>query len=115
MLAVTATHRGKGIATALVIEAIDAMQLQGANEVVLETEEQNKPAMCLYQRLGFIRSKKLYRYYLNGNSAYRLVLPLREKSSATTVERTRRDLVSSDTVSVVLESNILNHDSDLVN
>ena len=34
--------------------------------------------MKLYERLGFLRSKRLHRYYLNGNSAYRLVLYLRE-------------------------------------
>jgi len=50
---------------------------RGADEVVLETEETNVPAMKLYERLGFIRSKKLHRYYLNGNSAYRLVLHLK--------------------------------------
>jgi N-alpha-acetyltransferase 30 len=33
--------------------------------------------MRLYERLGFLRSKKLHRYYLNGNSAYRLVLLLK--------------------------------------
>lgn len=50
---------------------------RGADEVVLETEETNIPAMKLYERLGFLRSKKLHRYYLNGNSAYRLVLHLK--------------------------------------
>jgi peptide alpha-N-acetyltransferase len=34
--------------------------------------------MKLYERLGFLRSKQLHRYYLNGNSAYRLVLYLKE-------------------------------------
>jgi peptide alpha-N-acetyltransferase len=57
--------------------AIDAMGSRKADEVVLETEETNKPAMRLYERLGFLRSKKLHRYYLNGSSAYRLVLLLR--------------------------------------
>lgn len=50
---------------------------RGADEVVLETEEDNVAAMKLYERLGFIRSKKLHRYYLNGSSAYRLVLHLK--------------------------------------
>lgn len=77
MLAVVETHRGRGIATALVLKAIEAMNFQGAHEVVLETEETNTLAMRLYERLGFLRSKKLHRYYLNGNSAYRLILPLR--------------------------------------
>ncbi|KAL2024814.1 hypothetical protein VTK56DRAFT_5635 [Thermocarpiscus australiensis] len=77
MLAVSAPYRGHGVATALVRMAIDAMAQRKADEIVLETEETNIPAMRLYERLGFLRSKKLHRYYLNGNSAYRLVLLLR--------------------------------------
>ncbi|KAG4431622.1 hypothetical protein IFR05_012885 [Cadophora sp. M221] len=77
MLAVSSTYRNHGIATTLVRKALDAMIERGADEVVLETEETNVPAMKLYERLGFIRSKKLHRYYLNGNSAYRLVLHLK--------------------------------------
>lgn len=78
MLAVSSSQRGRGIATALVRTAIDAMAARRADEVVLETEETNRTAMRLYERLGFLRSKKLHRYYLNGNSAYRLVLLLRD-------------------------------------
>ena len=77
MLAVSAPFRGHGIATTLVKTAIDAMVVRDADEVVLETEDTNIPAMRLYERLGFLRSKKLHRYYLNGNSAYRLVLLLK--------------------------------------
>ncbi|KAK4464214.1 putative n-terminal acetyltransferase c complex catalytic subunit mak3 [Cladorrhinum samala] len=77
MLAVSAAYRGHGIATALVKMAIEAMKERNAEEIVLETEETNVPAMRLYERLGFLRSKKLHRYYLNGNSAYRLVLLLK--------------------------------------
>lgn len=77
MLAVSSNFRGQGVATALVKKAIDAMAERNADEVVLETEETNIPAMRLYERLGFLRSKKLHRYYLNGNSAYRLVLLLK--------------------------------------
>ena len=77
MLAVSSQYRGHGIATELVRRAIDAMAQRDADEIVLETEETNIPAMRLYERLGFVRSKKLHRYYLNGNSAYRLVLLLK--------------------------------------
>lgn len=78
MLATKDSYRGKGIATALVRMALDAMIARDADEVALETEETNSAAMKLYERLGFLRSKKLHRYYLNGNSAYRLVLYLKE-------------------------------------
>lgn len=37
--------------------------------------------MKLYERLGFLRSKKLHRYYLSGNSAYRLILYLKPPNS----------------------------------
>ncbi|KAI1609333.1 ribosomal-protein-alanine N-acetyltransferase [Exophiala viscosa] len=78
MLATKETFRGKGIATTLVSKAIDLMIEKNADEIALETEETNTAAMKLYERLGFLRSKKLHRYYLNGNSAYRLLLYLKE-------------------------------------
>ena len=34
--------------------------------------------MKLYERLGFLRSKCLHRYYLNGNTAFRFLLYLKE-------------------------------------
>ena len=34
----------------------------------------NTAAMKLYERLGFLRSKRLHRYYLNGNTAFRFLL-----------------------------------------
>ncbi len=78
MLATTEQFRGRGIATTLVSKAIDLMIGQDADEIALETEETNTGAMKLYEKLGFLRSKKLHRYYLNGNSAYRLLLYLKE-------------------------------------
>lgn len=78
MLAVQAPHRGKGIASNLVRLSIDAMTASGADEIVLETEVDNSASLKLYQRLGFLRSKRLHRYYLNGNAAFRLCLYLKE-------------------------------------
>jgi N-alpha-acetyltransferase 30 len=43
-------------------------------QVTLEAEVTNKGALALYGRLGFIRAKRLYRYYLNGVDAFRLKL-----------------------------------------
>ncbi|KAI9815172.1 MAG: N-alpha-acetyltransferase mak3 [Thelocarpon impressellum] len=78
MLAVREEYRGRGIATKLVRMAIDAMIERDADEIALETEVTNTAAMKLYERLGFLRSKRLHRYYLNGSTAFRLVLYLRE-------------------------------------
>lgn len=46
-------------------------------QVVLETEITNKSALKLYENLGFVRDKRLFRYYLNGVDALRLKLWLR--------------------------------------
>ncbi|MCJ1437197.1 N-alpha-acetyltransferase mak3 [Xylographa pallens] len=78
MLAVKEDYRGKGIATALVRMAIDAMIEKDADEIALETEVTNTAAMKLYERLGFLRSKRLHRYYLNGNTAFRFLLYVKE-------------------------------------
>ncbi|KAL9005033.1 MAG: hypothetical protein Q9188_002182 [Gyalolechia gomerana] len=80
MLAVRKQHRGKGIATKLVRMALDIMIERDAEEIALETEVTNIAAMKLYERLGFLRSKRLHRYYLNGNSAYRFVLFVKESA-----------------------------------
>ncbi|KAK4953459.1 N-alpha-acetyltransferase 30 [Elasticomyces elasticus] len=77
MLATQEGYRGKGLAKTLVSKAIDLMTEKDADEIALETEETNRAAMRLYESLGFLRSKKLHRYYLNGNSAYRLLLYLK--------------------------------------
>jgi peptide alpha-N-acetyltransferase len=77
MIVVKESYRGKGIATKLVCMAIDAMTARDADEIVLETEVTNTASLKLYERLGFLRSKRLHRYYLNGNSAFRLVLYLK--------------------------------------
>lgn len=76
MLAVLPSYRKKRIGSSLVQEAIRRMKAKGCEEVVLETEASNGAALSLYQRLGFIRDKRLQRYYLNGGDAFRLKLIL---------------------------------------
>nr|GAT60506.1 N-acetyltransferase MAK3 [Mycena chlorophos] len=61
-------------ASALVKNSLDAMKEDGVEEIVLETEFDNSAALSLYESLGFIREKRLYRFYLNGKDAFRLVL-----------------------------------------
>lgn len=80
MLAVQKEYRGKGIAKKLVKKAITEMIKEGADEVTLETEVVNIPAITLYENMGFIRSKRLYRYYMSQHDAFRLILPITKKS-----------------------------------
>ncbi|KAK8378901.1 hypothetical protein O3P69_009559 [Scylla paramamosain] len=77
MLAVDHRFRKRKIGSNLVQRAIRAMASDDADEVVLETEITNKPALRLYENLGFVRDKRLFRYYLNGVDALRLKLWLR--------------------------------------
>nr|CAG4638487.1 EOG090X07BN [Cyclestheria hislopi] len=77
MLAVDENYRQKKIGSTLVMKAIAVMVEDGADEVVLETEITNEPALRLYENLGFVRDKRLFRYYLNGVDALRLKLWLR--------------------------------------
>ncbi|XP_077279701.1 N-alpha-acetyltransferase 30 isoform X2 [Temnothorax americanus] len=77
MLAVDVKYRKRKIGSNLVRQAIQAMVEDDADEVVLETEITNRPALRLYENLGFVRDKRLFRYYLNGVDALRLKLWLR--------------------------------------
>ncbi|KAJ3010862.1 UNVERIFIED_CONTAM: N-alpha-acetyltransferase 30 [Siphonaria sp. JEL0065] len=77
MLAVKTEYRKRGIGSKLIQRAIQGMIEEDADEVVLETEITNKSAQSLYENLGFIRDKRLARYYLNGNDAFRLKLLLK--------------------------------------
>jgi len=58
---VTSYHRGLGIGAAMVIAALHGFQQQGLPKAYLEVTAQNKGAVRLYQRLGFRRTKTLYR------------------------------------------------------
>ena len=74
MLTVSERFRKRKIGTTLVTRAILEMFTLKADEVVLETEMTDVPALTLYENLGFVRDKRLFRYYLNGVDAFRLKL-----------------------------------------
>lgn len=80
MLAVESDYRGRGIAKTLVTNAIKKMQKDGCDEIMLETEVENLAALNLYEGMGFIRMKRMFRYYLNEGDAFKLILPLTKKS-----------------------------------
>ncbi|KAJ1727653.1 N-alpha-acetyltransferase 30 [Coemansia sp. Benny D160-2] len=76
MVAVGKPYRKMGIGSALVVRALCAMKEEGAEEVALEAESVNLGALALYEGLGFVREKRLHRYYLGGTDAYRLKMYL---------------------------------------
>ncbi|RXK42632.1 hypothetical protein M231_00186 [Tremella mesenterica] len=69
MLSVDKDWRRRGIASKLVGLAIVEMTRRGAHEVVLETEHDNLTSLALYDSLGFLREKRLQRFYSNGKDA----------------------------------------------
>lgn len=74
MLGVETEWRRFKIATELVTESINLMKRKGCTEVVLETPIYNVAAQKLYLSLGFVKTKFLSRYYMDGGSAVRLKL-----------------------------------------
>ncbi|SCU92237.1 LAMI_0E09428g1_1 [Lachancea mirantina] len=80
MLAVTKEYRKRGIAKRLVGIAIEQMRKMGCDEIMLEAEVENQAALRLYEGMGFIRVKRMFRYYLNQGDAFKLILPVTEKS-----------------------------------
>ncbi|KAH3677006.1 hypothetical protein WICMUC_001912 [Wickerhamomyces mucosus] len=95
MLVVQKEYRGQGIAKTLVKLSIDQMIEEKADEIMLETEVINKSAISLYENMGFIRSKRLFRYYMNHHDAFRLILPLTIKSTIRTTFSTPLDTLES--------------------
>ena len=90
MLAVAPEFRREKLGSALVRLAVAAMADEGCDQVVLETEIANGPAVALYLNLGFVRERLLTKYYINSNNAFRLVLymdrpaPPKEEAAAAT-------------------------------
>lgn len=81
MLAINPKFRQRGIARHLVKLTVNQMiEIDAIDEIMLETEINNFNALKLYEGLGFLKIKRLYHYYLNTHDAYRLVLPLSDKS-----------------------------------
>ncbi|KAH0789055.1 N-alpha-acetyltransferase 30 [Histomonas meleagridis] len=71
MLVVLKQYRKCGIGRNLAVQLINEMK-KTCKVVSLDAEYDNVPALHLYESLGFVRTKRLFRYYLNGNQAYRL-------------------------------------------
>lgn len=67
MLSVSPLWRGNGVGSELVQRAIEVMRSQkGARECMVETEVDNRASLALYHRNGFLKEKRLHRFYMNG-------------------------------------------------
>ncbi len=68
-LAVQSTWRRKGLATQLVEALCTIYKEMGKKRVKLEVRVSNKPAIALYEHLGFEKQKVVKNYYENGEDA----------------------------------------------
>jgi len=76
-IAVRRPYRRRGIATALMLEAMrNGREEYGAGECYLEVRVSNEPAIRLYEKLGFVKVGRRRGYYLNGEDAWIMALPL---------------------------------------
>jgi GNAT superfamily N-acetyltransferase len=60
-LGVTAPHRGRGLGTALLLQALQGFWRSGLGRAFLEVTAQNDTAVRLYRRLGFRCRKTIYK------------------------------------------------------
>ncbi|HEV3081666.1 MAG TPA: N-acetyltransferase [Gemmataceae bacterium] len=60
-IGVTPDHRGRGLGSALILQALHGFRRGGLGRAYLEVTAQNDGAVRLYRRLGFLRRKTLYK------------------------------------------------------
>ncbi len=60
-LGVTPEHRSQGLGTCLMRKALAGFQQAGLTRAFLEVTAQNAGAIGLYQRIGFARSRTVYK------------------------------------------------------
>jgi ribosomal protein S18 acetylase RimI-like enzyme len=64
-IGVTSSHRGLGLGSALVLQALHGFRRAGLGRAYLEVTAQNDSAIRLYRRLGFRRHKTVYKAVQN--------------------------------------------------
>jgi ribosomal protein S18 acetylase RimI-like enzyme len=60
-IGVVRAHRGRGLGSALLLQALHGFRLSGLGRAFLEVTAENDAAMRVYHRLGFRRRKTLYK------------------------------------------------------
>jgi ribosomal-protein-alanine N-acetyltransferase len=71
-IAVAPSHRGKGIAVALMRRVIATLARRGFSTVSLNVRLENKAAIGLYRKYGFQRVRRVNDYYEDGAPSWRM-------------------------------------------
>jgi ribosomal-protein-alanine N-acetyltransferase len=75
-IAVDASHRRAGLASALLVGVLEAAGRTEADRLLLEVREDNDGALAFYARHGFTEIDRRPRYYSDGTGAVVLLLPV---------------------------------------
>jgi ribosomal-protein-alanine acetyltransferase len=76
-IAVHSPYRGRGVAQALLNATVARLRSQGAGTLRLMVSTANQSALRFYRRFGFVRVRKVPRYYGAGRDAWRMRLELK--------------------------------------
>jgi len=68
-VAVGAQYRGQGIASRLIRSTLRRLRLRRARRLRLAVRVSNRPAQALYAKFGFSLSRRIRRYYADGEDA----------------------------------------------
>ncbi len=68
-IAVDESHRREGIGSALIMNALNRLDENGANRAKLEVRVSNDPAINFYKKIGFEAQKTVPGYYSDGEAA----------------------------------------------
>ena len=79
LVVVDSDLRSRGIGRLLVEKVTDDARNRGATEVYLEVRENNVPARCLYQSLGFVDVGRRVNYYTGANGERFAAITMRYK------------------------------------
>jgi len=80
-IAVREPYRRRGIASALLREAMrNGSAEYRATECFLEVRVSNEPAIRLYEKLGFSKVRRSPGYYMDGEDAWVMAVPIVEKA-----------------------------------
>jgi hypothetical protein len=60
-IGVTPAHRGKGLGSVMILRSLVGFRQAGIPRVYLEVTAQNEAAIRLYQRLGFVKTRTVYK------------------------------------------------------
>ena len=75
-LIVSDKHRGEGIGLKLAKHVEETAKSMGYETLILDVRVRNKAAILLYNKLGYVRVKRIKGYYADGTDAYHMTKDL---------------------------------------